>query len=156
MKNVLGLIVFSLFSLLWGINVMANNVVKTADNYRIVCSDTPVMHNEMPQSWLIEYAANTKFIEITKHSTKRGEEYIVRHEFFEIRYLNTSRGFGVRKVKRSQQHVDPVIVNAVINQAQMEQQYLLWNEKLSEVKVLDYIASFVPFLLNEQYTHLLN
>lgn len=150
------LIVIALFCLMFSISVKANNVVKTTDSYRIVCNESPVMLNDSSQKWLIEYGDKTKSIEIVKQYTKRGEEYIVHHKFFEVRYVNTSRGFGVRKVKHNQQCVDPLIVKAVISQTQMAQQQVLWNKKLSEEKVLDYIASFVPLLLNEHCTHLLN
>ena len=87
---------------------------------------------------------------------KKGEEYLVRNEFFEGRYVNTEKGFGVRLVRNADSKVDYTINSLVLNEAMMAQQSLIWSEMLTEQKALEYIADFVPTLLNENYKHLLN
>ncbi|HKK82140.1 MAG TPA: hypothetical protein VJ909_07820, partial [Prolixibacteraceae bacterium] len=86
----------------------------------------------------------------------KGEAYIVRNASFEVRYINTNKGFGVKRINNKHSEVPYEITNAVINQNEMKNQSLLSPKQLSEEKALDYIASFVPFLLNDNYKHILN
>lgn len=139
-----------------GFNVNAKGIVNETESFTISINETADLNSSKIQNWTIEYSEANKHVDIEKHQIKNGEEYIVRNDFFEIRYTNTNKGFGVKKIKRNQSRIDPVITEAVINNTEMIKQSLLNSNKLSEEKALNYIASFVPYLLNENYTHLLN
>lgn len=134
----------------------AKTTIKATDAYTISYVDEAEAASNSLQTWMIAYGDENKNIEVHKNIIRNGEEYIVRHEFFEVRYVNTSSGFGVKRLRGNQQQVSTVIVNAVLCNTQLKQQQMLWNETLSEEKALDYIASFVPHLLNENYKYLLN
>ncbi len=153
--------ILKLFAIVFVFSVMVETVdakttIKATDSYTISYIDEVESVSNSLQTWVIAYSSEDKNIEVFKNTTRNGDEYIVRHEFFEVRYVNSNSGFGVKRVRANQQQVSHVIVDAVLNSDQMKQQQLLWNEKLSEEKVLDYIASFVPHLLNDNYKYLLN
>lgn len=138
------------------LNVNAKGIVKETESFTISTNDAVELDLNTIQSWTIEYSEASKNINVEKYNTKNGEEYIVRNDFFEVRYTNTNKGFGVKRIKRNQSTIDPMINEAVINYSEMTKQSLLNSNKLSEEKALNYIASFVPYLLNKNYSHLLN
>ncbi|MCF8363346.1 MAG: hypothetical protein K9G70_12070 [Prolixibacteraceae bacterium] len=153
MKRVL---IISIVAFLFAFNAQAKNIVKETNTFTIIANDDIEPAGEAINSWIINYGKNNKQIEVFKNSTRKGEEYIVRNASFEVRYTNTDKGFGVKWISNKQSEVPYEITKAVINENEMKNQSLLSAKQLSEEKALDYIASFVPFLLNENYKHLLN
>lgn len=139
-----------------GLNANAKGIIRETENFTISTNDNLENDNGLQKSWTIAFGEQGKTIEVFKHETKNGEEYLVRNKFFEVRYTNNQKGFGVKKVRNNQIIVDPIINSVVINENEMHRQMLLSSEQLNEEKALNYIASFVPFLLNENYAHLLN
>jgi len=133
----------------------AKNIVKETETFTISANDHNV-DQSLDKSWTIQYNTANKGFEVIKVTTKKGEEYIVRNSFFEVRYVNTENGFGVRRIRNSQSKVDSIITDNVINENELTRQSLLSSEKLNEEKALSIIAGFVPFLLNENYKHILN
>lgn len=157
MKRVLNLVAVVVLIFV-GVTVSnASNTIKQTDLFTIVANDDVAINNmTFQKSWTIAYGDAGKNVVVLKRTTKKGEEYLVRNEFFEVRYVNTEKGFGVRLVRNADSKVDYTINSLVLNEAMMAQQSLIWSEKLSEQKALEYIADFVPTLLNENYKHLLN
>ena len=157
MKRVLNLVAVAVLIFV-GVSVSnASNTIKQTDLFTIVANDDVAINN-MPfqKSWTIAYGDAGKNVVVLKRTTKKGEEYLVRNEFFEVRYLNTEKGFGVRLVRNADSKVDFTINSLVLNEALLAQQTIIWSEMLTEQKALEYIADFVPTLLNENYKHLLN
>lgn len=153
MKQVLVTIVI-LIALSFSAN--AKSIVKDTESFTISTNDVSTVDLNVEKSWTIEYSDANKSIQVFKVTTKKGEEYIVRNQFFEVRYSNTEKGFGARKIKGSQSKVDYTITENVINTEEVQKQAVLSSKKLNEEKALSYIAGFVPYLLNENYKHLLN
>lgn len=153
MKKVIS--IFAILSVLFVNSAIAKSIVKDTENFTISKNEVSNLP-EVDHSWTIEYATADKSFEVIKEETKKGEEYIVRNQFFEVRYVNTNKGFGVRKIRNNQSEVNPLITENVINRDEMLKQSMLSSTKLNEEKALGYIAGFVPFLLNENYKHLLN
>jgi hypothetical protein len=153
MKRVL---IISIVAFLFAINTQAKNIVKETNTFTIITNEDVQPAGEAVNSWVINYGENNKQIKVFKNTTRKGEEYIVRNASFEVRYINNDKGFGVKWISNNQSEVPYEITKAVINQAEMKNQSLLSPKQLSEEKALDYIASFVPFLLNENYKHILN
>lgn len=157
MKRVLNLVAVAVLIFV-GVSVSnASNTIKQTDLFTIVANDDVAINN-MPfqKSWTIAYGDAGKNVVVLKRTTKKGEEYLVRNEFFEVRYVNTEKGFGVRLVRNADSKVDFTINSLVLNEAMLAQQTIIWSEMLTEQKALEYIADFVPTLLNENYKHLLN
>lgn len=147
------LIIIAIAFLSVGLANAGESNIKTVD-FTINANEN--LELNIDKSWTIEYGNTQHSIFIVKELTRAGEEYTVRNKFFEVRYINTPNGFGVRTVKKNQRTVHPQINEKVINEDEMKNQTLLTSSQLSEDKALQYIASFVPFLLNENYKHLLN
>lgn len=148
MKKVLSILVMLTVML---VNVAtAKSIVKETERFTISTIEN------VAQTWKVEYNAPEKSFEVIKLNTKKGEEYLVRSKFFEVRYVNTEKGFGARYIKASQSKVDAIFTDNVINADELSKQATLSSVKLDEEKALSYIAGFVPFLLNENYKHLLN
>lgn len=154
MKQTIFVTAILLITIISALNANARQVVTANENYTISTDASIDLSVESTKSWVIEYGE--KQIQVYKHETKKGEEYIVRNEYFEVMYVNNTKGFGVREIKNKHSKVAYQINNAVICAKQMEQQAMLSPKMLNEEKALNYIASFVPFLLNENYKHILN
>lgn len=136
------------------VSANAKHIVKDTENFTI--STVDINTDNVDASWIVEYSQEANNIEVFKVNTKKGEDYIVRNQFFEVRYTNTDKGFGVRHIKSNQRKVEVTLTDAVINGDAMYQQATLSSQKLTEEKALSYIAGFVPHLLNDNYKHLLN
>ncbi|MBN1769090.1 MAG: hypothetical protein JXR50_03435 [Prolixibacteraceae bacterium] len=154
MKRVL---IISILFFFFALNASAKSIIKETNTFTITTNeDIQQPAGEAINSWVIEYGGNDSRIEVFKNTTRKGEEYLVRNASFEVRYINTDKGFGVKWVNNKQSDVPFEITRVVINEHEMKNQSLLSAKPLSEKKALDYIASFVPYLLNENYKHLLN
>lgn len=153
MKQIL---IISIIAIFFTVSIQAKNIVKETSTFTIISTSDVEMVSEAINSWVINYGENNKHIEVFKNTTRKGEEYIVRNASFEVRYTNTSKGFGVKWINNKQADVPYEITRVVINESEMKNQSLLSAKQLSEEKALEYIASFVPFLLNENYKHILN
>lgn len=148
--------IISIVAFLFAINAQAKNIVKETNTFTIITNEVVQPAGEAINSWVIKYGEENKQFEVFKNTTRKGEEYIVRNANFEVRYINNDKGFGVKWINNKQSEIPYEITKAVINQTEMKNQSLLSPKQLSEEKALDYIASFVPFLLNENYKHILN
>jgi len=156
MKRIIITNIIAIVMLMVTVQLNAREIVKQTDSFIITTSESIEYSKNFERSWTIAYGEADKQIKVYKNTTKHGDEYLVRNDFFEVRYINTNDGFGVRKMRNSQMMVDQLINSAVVSDVQMKQQSVLSPVKLEEEKVLNYIASFVPFLLNENYSHILN
>ncbi|NCB07199.1 MAG: hypothetical protein EOM73_03430 [Bacteroidia bacterium] len=106
--------------------------------------------------WTLSYSQNEVPVTVVKHKTVEGVEYTVHSEHFEVSYASVATGFGVREVRKSWSNVPKKINNAVLNQAEMKNQQIITPNKVSDEVALGLIASYLPDLLNDGYTHLLN
>ena len=106
--------------------------------------------------WTLSYSQNEVPVTVVKHKTVEGVEYTVHSEHFEVSYASVATGFGVRDVRKSWSNVPKKINNAVLNQTEMKNQQIITPNKVSDEVALGLIASYLPDLLNDGYTHLLN
>ncbi len=156
MKKVLSTVAVFMILMTSVFTTMAKGILVETDTYTIFTNEAVATDVNFEKSWTIEYTSTEKAITVLKRATKNGDEYLVRNNFFEVRYTNTDKGFSVKRVKGSDSKVDATINDAVLNAEMFGQQALLSSEKLSEEKALGYIAAFVPQLLNDNYKHILN
>ena len=85
-----------------------------------------------------------------------GAEYVVYSKHFEVSYASTAIGFGTKEVRSSWSNVPKRISKAVINRDEMKRQQIITPNNVDDDKALGLIASFLPDLINDGYTHLLN
>lgn len=112
--------------------------------------------SDYQKSWEIAYGESVMPVKVLMKETKRGQEYIVRTKYFEVKYVNGSQGFGVKMLNGSESQVSASLNQAVLNQKQLDSQKCISGEAIASDKVLEMIASYLPDLINEQYSSILN
>jgi hypothetical protein len=137
-------------------NVLATNFLGGFKEYKITAVDDVVSAKGVKAVWSISYSNDEAPVTVLKRKTLEGVEYIVYSEYFEVSYLASSKGFGSKVVKSAWSKVPQQINNAVINMEAFKKQGIITPNKVDDELALGLIASYLPYLLNENYTHLLN
>ena len=156
MKNVK---LFSLFVVCFLVVSMAVNATgsrKEFEQYKIKVVEDLNLGKKVDKVWTLTYNTSDTPVTVVKHNTSEGAEYMVHTDFFEVCYACTSRGFGAKKVRNSWSTVPREINRAVINKDEMKRQEIISPNDLGDEKALGLIASYLPYLINDDYTHLLN
>ena len=146
------LVVFTMIS----ISVWAGNEESFNSNYKISPDLNFVPTSDFQKSWDIAYGESKTPVHVFLKETKKGQEYLVRTKYFEVKYVNGSAGFGVRTVSETDRTVSEALNAAVLNQTQLNGQKCISAEAIENGKVLEMIASYLPDLINEQYNSILN
>jgi len=146
------LVVFTTIS----INVRAENNEPFNSNYKISPDLNFSPNSDFQRGWVIAYGESKNPVHVYLKETKKGQEYVVRTSYFEVKYLNGPQGFGVKRINASESSVSESLNSAVLKQEGLNSQKLISGEAIGSDKVLDMIASYLPDLLNEQYNSILN
>ena len=126
-------------------------------DYEIEEVDNLYLGKKVEKVWSLSYSSSEKPITVVKRNTTDGTCYVVHAEHFDVCYGNSSFGFGAKEARNSWCSVPKRITKAVINSQQLRSQQILTPNKIAEdEKALGLIASYLPDLLNDNYTHLLN
>lgn len=156
MKNLKLLAVFVIFSVVVSASVNATGFRKDFKNYEIELVDDLNLGKSVDKVWILTYNSSQNPITVAKHKTGEGTEYVVHSNFFEVCYAATSNGFGVKRVKNSWRSVPRQISKAVINEEQMKRQEVISPSRVDDERALGLIAAYLPELINDDYTHVLN
>ena len=124
--------------------------------YEISAVDDLYVGKNVNAIWTLSYSAEEIPVTVVKRKTADGAEYVVRSKFFEVSYASTAAGFGTKEVRSSWSNVPKKITKAVISQEEMKRQQILTPNKVDDEKALGLIASYLPDLINDSYTHILN
>ncbi len=124
--------------------------------FEISVVDNQKLNNDVQKAWQIKYGENETPVTVEKVNNTKGCSYLVRSDYFEVSYNSTSKGFGAKTIKNSQRKVPFDITNAVINSESLKQQSVITPNSVDDEKALVLIASYLPMLINDNYTHLLN
>jgi hypothetical protein len=146
------LVVFTLIS----INVWAGNEESNNSSYKISPDLNFSPSSGFQKSWEIAYGESNNPVHVFLKETKKGQEYVVRTKYFEVKYVNGAQGFGVRMLNPSESSVNENLNTAVLNQTQVTGQKCISSEAIGNDRILDMIASYLPDLINEQYNSILN
>lgn len=146
------LIVLTLIS----VNVWAGNDGNSNASYKISPDQTFTPNSVFRKSWEIAYGESQNPVHVYLKETKKGQEYLVRTRYFEVKYVNGKNGFGAKLVSSAEATVSESLNSAVLNQARLESQKCISNNSVSNEQVLEMIASYLPDLINEQYNNILN
>jgi len=125
-------------------------------NYEITSVDDLFFGKNVEKVWTLSYSTNETPITVVKHKTLDGDVYVVHSKYFDVSYASTSTGFGAKKVRNAWSNVPKKITNAVISQEELKRQEIITPKKVNDERALGLIASFLPDLVNDDYTHLLN
>ena len=155
MKNgIISLFFVAIMALSFVVNAGENN--SFVDDYKISVKENFQASKSFQQSWEITYGETGRPVQVLLKETKKGNEYIVRSNYFEVKYVNTKDGFGVRSLKVSEAKVPATLQEQVINQAEMNSQRVITASSVDQEKALEMIAGFLPELVNDSYKNILN
>ena len=124
--------------------------------YQITSVDDLYFGKSVEKVWTISYSTNETPVTVVKHKSLEGDVYVVHSKYFDVSYASTTNGFGAKKVKNAWTNVPIRITNAVISQEELKRQEIITPKKVDDERALGLIASFLPDLVNDDYTHLLN
>lgn len=145
------LVVFTTIS----INVLAGNEESFNSNYKISPDLNFSPNSGFGKSWEIAYGESKTPVHVFMRETKKGQEYLVRTKYFEVKYMNGSQGFGVKLLNGTERTVSESLNAAVLNQLQLMNQKCISTGAIGNEQVLEMIASYLPDLINEQYSSIL-
>jgi hypothetical protein len=138
------------------ISVEATGLRSEFKDYEIETVDELFVGKNVNAIWTLSYSNEESPVTVVKRKTREGAEYVVRSKYFEVSYATTAAGFGAKEVRSSWSNVDKKISKAVINQDEMKRQQIITQNKVDDERALGLIASYLPDLINDGYTHLLN
>lgn len=138
------------------VNVNAVGYRTGFNDYEIEEVENLNLGKSVEKVWTLTYNGSETPVTVIKRNSLDGTVYQVNSKFFEVCYASTSKGFGARTLKRSWSSVPPQINNVVINFEAIKKQQIITPNKIDDGQALGLIASYLPGLLNDQYTHLLN
>lgn len=152
--NLLSALVVFLF--VASISANATGLRTDFKEYEISTVNDLFVGNNVNAIWTLSYSTQESPVTVVKRKTNEGAEYIVRSKYFEVSYAATASGFGTKEVRSSWSNVPKKISKAVISQEEMKKQQIITPNKVDDERALGLIASYLPDLINDGYTHLLN
>ena len=138
------------------INVLAGNEGTLNSTYKISPDLNFSPNSDFQKSWVIAYGESKTPVHVFLKETKKGQEYVVRTTYFEVKYVNGAQGFGAKMVNGSETTVSESLNTAVLNLESLNNQKRISAEVIAADKVLEMIASYLPDLINGQYSSILN
>ncbi|WP_319480838.1 hypothetical protein [uncultured Draconibacterium sp.] len=156
MKKVNLLSVLVLAFLFVSVSASATGVRTQFKSFEIEEVDNLYMGKSVKALWTVSYSENEEPVTVVKRKTLEGVEYVVHSKHFQVSYASTSEGFGAKETRKSWSDVPKRISRAVISQEEMERQRIITPNKVDDETALGLIASYLPDLINDGYTHLLN
>jgi len=151
-------VVSSLFVvvLFLSVTVSATGIHSGFENCRITAVDDIFVGKKIEKVWTLNYNPQESSVTVMKRKTADGTDYMVRSAYFEVCYSLTAEGFGVKKLKPALCNIPCKITKAVIDPKEMEHQRVITPNNVDDKAAVALIASYLPDLLNDAYTHLLN
>ncbi len=153
-KLSLSLLIISLFFV--SNSTYATGTRSEFNSYKISQVEGLVMDKKIERMWTISYNENEFPITVVKRKTLEGAEYVVHSKYFDVSYACTSKGFGTKEVRNSWRNVPQKISKAVLNGDELSRQGIITPNKVNDEMALGLIASYLPLLVNDGYSHLLN
>ena len=157
MKKLSLVIVFAVaLAMTTAVNTSAAETSEEFVNYKIESVNDLHVGKNIEKIWTLTYSADEVPVTVLKRKTASATNYIVRSEYFEVCYTSNADGFGVEKIKKSWANVPAKITEAVISEKDMLNQKVITPKKVDDDRALALIANYLPELVNDTYTHLLN
>ena len=156
MKKLSLVTVFLVCFFVVSLTVNATGLRTEFSNYEITKVDDLYLGKKVNNIWTLSYSANETPVTVVKRNTLEGTVYVVHSKYFDVSYAATTAGFGAREVRNSWSSVPKKITNAVISNEELQRQEIITPNKVDDQRALALIASFLPDLINDNYTHILN
>ena len=160
MKAQIRSLIILVLSILPAAGLFATEPIQGSSNtefgdYSIKRSEKSMLVNktEIP-TYELSYSNLKDNIVIGINEQKRCKDFIIKSPNFEVQYVCTKKGFGVRKIDEEYASVNPSVVNALLDNQQFAYQELITGSKKSEDELLHLIACYFPFLINDEVRQL--
>ncbi|MDP4183534.1 MAG: hypothetical protein Q8862_00035 [Bacteroidota bacterium] len=126
-------------------------------NYTLTPSVNPVVINGKEyKAWILKYEKSNHEIVVAIDQLKKGKNYIVKTDRFEIQYSCNGTGMGVRKVSNSYSTIEYERNYGKIDDTQFGYQRKLTLEDKNGEDDLGIIACYFPRLLKKEYQYVLD
>jgi len=155
MKKFNLVLVIVVLTLLVNGSVYATGLRKEFKEYQISTVEDLYLGKQVEKAWQLSYSTEEVPVTIVKKKNLDGTNYIVRSAYFEVDFLAGPKGFGAVQLKRSWSKVHKSITRAVINQEELQRLKVITPNPVNDKEALGLIASYLPGLINDNYTHLL-
>ena len=142
--------------LLISVSVNATGLREEFKDFEITPVEDLHLGKKVEKVWVLTYSDDESPVTVVKKKNLDGTNYIVRSEFFEVNYIAGPEGFGATELKRSWSNVPKRISQAVLSEDELKRQQIITPNVVDDEKALGLIASYLPMLVNDSYTHLLN
>lgn len=152
--SLVSLLVICIFTL--SLSANATGLRNEFRNYEITSVNDLYLGKNVEKVWTLSYSTNETPITVVKQKCSEGDVYVVHSKYFDVCYASTINGFGAKEVRNAWCSVPKKITKAVISQEELKRQEIITPNKVEDEKALGLIASFLPDLINDSYTHLLN
>lgn len=152
--NYVTVLVLGLFFI--SMSAQASGTRTEFNSYEITTVNELHMGKKVQAIWTVSYSKAEEPVTIVKRKTFEGVEYVVQNKYFAVSYLSTVNGFGAKEVRKSWSGVHKKLNEAVINKEELSKQKLITTNKVNDDYAIGLIASFLPELINDDYTHILN
>ncbi|MBN1821258.1 MAG: hypothetical protein JXR31_17055 [Prolixibacteraceae bacterium] len=138
------------------VTVNATGSRKEFIDYQINQVEDLFLGKKAEKVWTLTYSVNETPVTVVKTKNLDGTNYVVHSKYFEVNYLAGPKGFGAVELKKGWSNVPKKISRAVISQDELKRQQIITPNPVDDEKALGLIASYLPMLINDGYTHLLN
>jgi len=156
MKNLRLVSVFFVCLFVLSASVNASGYRTDFKKYEIESVDDLNFGKSVDKVWTLTYNSSGNPVTVVKHKTTEGAEYVVHSKFFEVSYAATADGFGAKIIRNSWRSVPRQINDVVLDSDQVKRQEVITPNEVNDEMALGLIASFLPELINDNYTHVLN
>lgn len=156
MKNLNYVTILVVGFLFVAISASAADVRTEFKEYEITSVEDIHVGKSIKAIWTVSYSNNETPVTVVKRKTVDGIEYVVQSNHFAVSYLASAAGFGAKEVRKSWSSVPKRITDAVICKQELANQAIITPNSVNDERALKLIASYLPDLLNDGYTHLLN
>ena len=156
MKNLNYVTILVVGFLFVAISANAAGIRTEFNEYEITSVEDIRVGKNVKAIWTLSYSDKEDAVTVVKRKTLDGIEYVVHSNHFAVSYAATATGFGAKEVRKSWSSVPRKITNAVISKEELAKQAIIIPSKVDDEKALGLIASYLPELINDGYTHLLN
>lgn len=156
MKNLNYVTILVVGFLFVAISASAAGVRNEFKEYEITSVEDIHVGKNVKAIWTLRYSNDEAPVTVVKRKTIDGIAYVVQGSHFAVSYTATSAGFGAKEVRKSWSSVPSKITNAVISKKELAKQAVITPAVVNDERALGLIANYLPDLINDGYTHLLN
>lgn len=135
-----------------GTTVISGQSLTEFGQYTISTSNEALkIGDEVLDTYQLAYSESDSPVLIGVKKTKKCMNFIVRTDNFEVEYICNKHVFGVTKVNKDYQTIDPAKVNAMLDNFQYYTQKVISQNPKNEKELLGLIACYFPSLIKEEF-----